>query len=607
MSLLDFAMPVAAAILLIVFFSGLPLLSSCRLPRAPRRERFSRADALLIAGITAAYAFVAFWQLGNTDSPETFVEMAGQEYVLTLPEPAAPERLMLFAGVGSGGYTVQVSFDGEEYTTVHNYEQNYVSVLKWESLTLFDVREPICALRISCGYGTPWLGELVLLDENGQSIPLRCPEQPALCDEADTVPQSQNFMNSSYFDEIYHARTAWEHLNRVWPYEISHPPLGKEILSLGILLFGMTPFGWRFSGTLFGVLMLPVMYLLLKRLFSGKTVPALGTLVFASDFMHFVQTRIATIDTYGVFFILLMYLFMFLYLKEHSLGALALCGLSFGLGVASKWTGLYAGAGLAVLWLGDWLLRASDARAAALCVDTQGEAQPEPPAGDPVSLSAFLGNVGFCLLFFVLLPCLIYYFSYLPYGAAKGLSPFSGEYLRLVLDNQRFMFQYHAGIVAEHPYSSRWYQWLLNIRPILYYLEYFNDGTRSSICAMLNPALCWAGFLSVFVLLYTVFFRRDRLAAFILVGFLAQLLPWVFISRLTFAYHYFPSSVFLVLALGYVFALMRDNRRRYLPYVLGFTGVSLLLFALFYPVLSGRPVDDLLSSRLLQWLPTWPL
>lgn len=77
-------------------------------------------------------------------------------------------------------------------------------------------------------------------------------------------------MNSTYFDEIYHARTAWEHLNGVYPYEITHPPLGKIIISIGIALFGMTPFGWRFSGTLFGVLMLPVIYIFAKGSSAGR-------------------------------------------------------------------------------------------------------------------------------------------------------------------------------------------------------------------------------------------------------------------------------------------------------------------------------------------------
>ena len=59
--------------------------------------------------------------------------------------------------------------------------------------------------------------------------------------------------------------------------------------------------------------MLPLLYIFIKNLFGKTLVAACGTIVFAFDFMHFVQTRIATIDTYGVLFILLMFYFMYRY------------------------------------------------------------------------------------------------------------------------------------------------------------------------------------------------------------------------------------------------------------------------------------------------------
>ena len=601
MSILVYALPIAAALLLIAFFSCLPDLRHGRLPHAPSR-RLSSADAVILAVIMLLYGAVAFYELGNTRSPESFEQMEGRTATLSLDGDAAPAELWLFPGVSPGDYEIEVSADGESFVPAGSFQQDYVAVLKWGSVPLMEAPQPVRFVRVRCSSGAPFLGELAVKDAAGTVLPVRC-DIPALCDENDTVPEKMDFHNSTYFDEIYHARTAWEHLNGVWPYEISHPPLGKEILSLGVLLFGMTPFGWRFSGTLFGVLMLPVLYLLLKRLFGGREVPALGTVVLAADFMHFTQTRIATIDTYGVFFILLMYLFMWIWLEEEKTWALALCGLSFGLGAASKWTGLYAGLGLGVLWLLHWIGKFLSARSSC---HTEADRPKDPPVSAPV-LPAFLKNVGLCLVFFVVLPCLIYYFSYLPYGRALGVGPFTKRYLETVLDNQRFMFTYHAGIVAEHPYSSRWYQWLLDIRPILYYLEYLPEGRHRAIAAFLNPALCWGGLLSLFVLLYAAVWRRDRKAAFLLLGYLAQLLPWVLIRRLTFAYHYFPCSVFLVLALGYVFALMREGRRRWLCWAIPFTAVSLGLFWLFYPVLSGAPMLSRYSTVFLKWLPTWPL
>ena len=591
MFLIDYALPLAAALLLILFFSGLPALKTCALPAPQSRQttRMGRIDWLLALLITGVYALTAFWNLGDKTAPQTFVSMAAQTVEVELPEATPLGDMWIYPGVGQGSYAIDFSADGAQWEHALDFQQGHVEVLKWTRLQPEIVSAP-ARIRIACTAGSPWLGELVLLDEAGRVVPLRC-TAPALCDEADTLPAEESFMNSTYFDEIYHARTAWEHLHGIWPYEISHPPLGKLIIALGIRLFGMTPFGWRFMGTLFGVLMLPVMYLFLKKLFGGCAVPALGTLVFASDFMHYVQTRIATIDTYGVFFILLMYLCMYVYWERESLPALALSGLFFGLGAASKWTCIYAGGGLAVLWALHWAFQLHSHR-----------------EEDLRTLAAAFGkNVLFCLLFFVAVPCLIYYLSYLPYGQAEGAPLFSRAYTKLVLDNQRFMFSYHVGVTAEHPYSSRWYQWLLDIRPILYYLHYFEDGTRSSICAFVNPALCWGGLLSLFVLLFMALARRDRRAGFLLIGFLAQLLPWIFIRRLTFAYHYFPSSVFLVLALGYVFTLMRDSTPRWHLYVGAFALGSVALFLLFFPALSGLPVDNELAGICMGWLPTWPL
>ncbi len=575
-----YSLPILTVLLLTLFFLSLPDLRSCALTDPDKaRHRLGRADAVIMAVIMLLYALVAFWKLGNTESPESFVNMENRTESIELDiSGGTVTHLMVYEGVGIGSYSITYS-DGSATYDIAELTQSHADVLKWHDVAI-NYYLTGGTIYIS-GTGNVWLGEVVALDVDGNVVGA-VSSASELCDEQSLCPDRQTYMNSTYFDEIYHARTAWENLNGVYPYEITHPPLGKIIISIGITLFGMTPFGWRFSGTFFGVLMLPVIYIFAKRLFGGKAVPAACTLVLASDFMHFVQTRIATIDTYAVFFILLMYLFMYGFITTGSRRELALSGIFFGIGAASKWTCIYAGAGLAVIWL--------------IYVIREAKAQ-------RLDMRCFWKLCGFCVIFFVLIPCLIYYFAYIPYGTARGISPFSAEYLRMVLDNQSYMFNYHSGIVAEHPYSSRWYQWVLDIRPILYYLEYFNDGTHSSFGAFLNPALCWGGLLSLFVLIYTAIFRRDRCAGFILLGYLAQLIPWLFVTRITFEYHYFPCSVFLVLSLGYCFNLMRHNLRHWKWYVSGFVTLSIALFVMFYPALSGKPVA---ATGLLSWLPTWP-
>ena len=572
---------IAAVLFITAFFLSLPELRYCGLTEPDREKyRLGRTDALIMAVITLLYSAVAFCKLGNTASPETFTELGAHSAEIDLDaDGGAVTHLMLFTGVGIGDYRVEYSTDGQDSYVLGEFEQSHAEVLKWINLPL-DYQVTGGTVTITAT-GNVWLGEVVPLTADDQIVSASA-SRPELCDEQELCPEKQTYMNSAYFDEIYHARTAWEHLNGVSPYEITHPPLGKIIIGLGIALFGMTPFGWRFSGTFFGVLMLPIVYVFAKKMFGGKSVPAACMLLMATDFMHFTQTRIATIDTYSVFFILLMYLFMYLFVSGGKKRDLALSGVFFGLGAASKWTCLYAGAGLAVIWA-VWVIREAD----------QGR----------LDLRGFFRNCGFCLIFFVIVPCLIYYFAYIPYGIAGGKQIFSREYLRMALNNQAYMFNYHSGVNATHPYSSRWYQWMLDIRPILYYLEYLPDGTRSSFGAFVNPLLCWGGLLGLFALVYLAAVRRDRCSLFILIGYLAQLVPWMFVTRITFEYHYFPCTVFLILTLGRIFSLFRLNEKRWKLCVGGFVLASLAVFIMFYPALSGKPFT---GGDQLMWLPTWP-
>ncbi|MBQ6466196.1 MAG: phospholipid carrier-dependent glycosyltransferase [Oscillospiraceae bacterium] len=608
----SYLFPILAALLIVLFYLGLPELKTCALPPAERGRRGGPREGAFLALLTLAYAALAFFRLGDAQAPQSFRAFEGDSLTLELAEPAPVGGLTLYTGVVPGSYIFELSPDGEVWLPAGEYSQGYADLLKWQTPALTAPELPVRYLRVT-GYDGAELGELALLGPSGEALPWLTASE--LTDEQALVPPEPDYLNSCYFDEIYHARTAVEHLRGMRPYEISHPPLGKLLIGLGIRLFGQTPFGWRFMGTLFGVLMLPALWLFARRLFGGGLVPGCCAALLAADFMHFTQTRIATIDSYAVFFILLMYAFFWLWLSEGSLPALALSGLCFGLGAATKWICLYASLGLGFAWLCRWIgafvNSGSKPKGANKAPKKKGTPHQSPaatasPQGEAL-LSEFFKNVAFCLVFFVLIPALIYCLSYLPYAAPRGVRPFSGAYFRMVWDNQVYMFRYHAGVDATHPYSSRWYQWMLDIRPILYYLKYYPDNVRSSFGAWLNPILCWSGLLALFVLGYTAVFRRDRKAAFLLLGYFAQLSPWLFITRITFAYHYFACSLFLVLALGYVFSLMREAgvpgwRAR----AVGLCALSAAVFALFYPAVSGALVDNTLATGLLKWLPTWP-
>ena len=114
------------------------------------------------------------------------------------------------------------------------------------------------------------------------------------------------------------------------------------------------------------------------------------TALFALDFMHYTQTRIATIDSYSVFFIMLMYYFMYRYTETNynrqplkkSLLPLALTGLAFGLGASTKWLCIYAGAGLAVILGIQMVKRYNEYRYARIALaEDSGTTIPPKPVG----------------------------------------------------------------------------------------------------------------------------------------------------------------------------------------------------------------------------------
>lgn len=628
MSKLTLVFPIALILLLLMLFGEFlrialrrdALAEGAQLDSQParlgffrRRYPMERRDIIAVLVIMIVYGAVAFTGLGDNTAPESFCRFveSGRYVQIELDEETEISGILYYSGLYHGAsYYFQFSADGENWTDVSTMEQGHADLFKWHDVELGETNQSTKYVRIISG-GLLEMGELALYDGGGNLVPTFSMTYDEGCtplfDEQDTVPaEGETYLNSSYFDEIYHARTAYENITEVYPYEITHPPLGKLIISVGIRIFGMTPFGWRFMGTLFGVLMLAFLYVFLKNMFGSTAIAVCGTLLFAFDFMHYVQTRIATIDTYAVFFILGMYFFMYRYITVDRDDPLVpawrwrvplfFCGLFFGLGAASKWTVIYGGAGLAVIWGLRWIFRGRD------LIGCGRKKQ---------FFTEFTGDVGLCLLVFIVMPCLIYYVSYYPYGKASGMSGismfFDADYLETVISNQKYMLNYHVGVDATHPYSSNWYQWIVDARPILYYVDYTTDTTKSTFAAFFNPFVCWAGLLAMIGMAVLVVKKKDGKAMFILLGYLAQLVPWLLVSRVVFIYHYFPCLIFLVLAICHAFDIVRQRVASWRKPVYGLTGLSVGLFAVFYPVLSGIEVPVWYTHYFLKWfLDAWP-
>jgi 4-amino-4-deoxy-L-arabinose transferase-like glycosyltransferase len=104
------------------------------------------------------------------------------------------------------------------------------------------------------------------------------------------------------FDEVYYARAAEEYLRHVDVFEFTHPPLTKLVITLSTMIFGDTPYGWRFGNVVVGALTVGVLYAFAKRLLGSTWLATVAALFLVFDGFHYVQSRIATPEITVAFF-----------------------------------------------------------------------------------------------------------------------------------------------------------------------------------------------------------------------------------------------------------------------------------------------------------------
>ena len=352
---------------------------------AENGRRMTKRDYIVLFVLLAVYSVVAFLNLGSVSSPETvWTADPGTTVIIDLGDTYDVTELRFYGSIAEGDleiYDESAFIDGfftpGQTEPLEVFEQENGDMYKWTELST-DTETRYLILYVASGKIS--MNEIAVLD--GDALLPATVYNPTggaekLTDEQSKIALNHTYLDDMYFDEIYHARTAYEIIknddlyfnegldavkqNGYSIYEWTHPSLGKLFIAVGIRIFGMTPFGWRFAGTFFGVLILAVLYVFAKRIFRRTDYAFVTAALFQADGMHFAQTRIATIDTYALFFTLLMFLFMGDYIAEDfekrpywkKLVMLGLSGLMFGLGTSSKWTCLYSGAGLAVLYFTD--------------------------------------------------------------------------------------------------------------------------------------------------------------------------------------------------------------------------------------------------------------
>ncbi|HIJ87193.1 MAG TPA: phospholipid carrier-dependent glycosyltransferase [Desulfuromonadales bacterium] len=570
------------------------------------QEKVERRDMAVMGALAAVCLLVSLFNLGGHHAPETgrLAATSGEFITVEFGREVDLSRIYYYCGINNREgddkqYTFAARTSSGAFETVTSFVKKDSNTWKYREVAIRTT-----AVRLVANAPGSRLNELAFV-EKGSRTPLtglkigatnftnsRFGKPENLIDEQTAFEYAPSFRTGFYFDEIYHARTAWEMLNLIEPYETTHPPLGKTLIAAGIAVFGMNPFGWRSVGALFGVALVPLMYLLGLKLFRNRFYAFCTSFLMLVEFMRFAQTRVAVIDVYGVFFILIIYYLLLDLFPEKGetsrrsvTRTIFLAGIAFGVGAACKWIVLYAGCGMALLAV----LRT--------LADLRCRNYPESRS----AVTFVLQRIGLCLIAFGAVPAVIYLLAYIPFLLIPG----PGHELADVFRIQAHMLDYHRTLKATHPFSSAWWTWPLNLYPMWMYTgEGLSTGTASSIVSFGNPAVFWVGVPAVAATAVHAIRTRDSKSGVILLALICQYLPWIGINRMAFIYHFFSTVPFMILCIVTALKSAENCCPHFRRVTWGYLGIAAGLFIIFYPVLSGMHISrDYIA--MLKWFPTW--
>lgn len=551
-----------------------------------KTRRITKKDVILILIITTIYAIVSFINLGTFTNPQTFwkTESKGDSVVFKIEQGKTNvSNIRFYSGVDFGNYNLYVSYDGINYAKPLEIKTN--KVFAWQDFGLTGDFEYI---KLEGKKEGIYLGEFALYDNSGNKLKLTPIDENSklILDEQDTVPEEISYLNSTYFDEIYFARTAYEHQHNLPIYEWTHPPLGKLLMAIPMLFMGMTTFAYRLMGNIAGILMIPTIYVFAKMMFKETKFGVLAALIMAADGMHFVQSRLGTADGFLVLFIMLEYLFMYKYIISEDkplkkrLWSLFWSGLFMGLAIAVKWSGVFAGIGLALVFFFYTGIK--------IFVHKK-----KWKKEDTIIIIS-------CFGFFVVIPIAIYLLSYIPFYIVENAYI---KDFKTFIEWQQYMYKYHHDLVATHPYSSMWYTWPITKQSVLYWVGTTSEGAITRIALLGNPVIWWFSIPCMIYTLFAAIKTRKFKYWFLIIPIICMMASYVGIDRIMFLYHYFPVLPFVMLTIVAFIKWVGDiTKHDFLIYI--FVAVIIIVFIQFYPIYSGFPTSAKYLKE-LQWLKTW--
>lgn len=420
------------------------------------------------------------------------------------------------------------------------------------------------------------------------------------------------------FDEVHFGKFVSAYFTQEYYFDI-HPPLGKMMIAgfakiAGLDFGGRTPdaifsqigdqmdknalFVLRFLPALFGALFVVLIYKLLLLFGLSRNSAFLGAslVIFENSFLS--QSKFILVDIFLMFFGFSALYFFMLSRKYADFNAKNVLFLVFSSTFAAmafsvKWTGL-SFLGIILVWIFISFLK-----------------------NRPKKFSRLLAKG----VIFTIIPLLVYLYIFYIHFALLPKSGFGNGYMspafqktlsgNSILENvsplnfgQKFielnsaMYTYNKNITAQHPFSSKWYQWPLGQKPIWYWSK--NLGTSEQNLYLLGNPIVWllvliSAFFPIFALIIPKIRKKLPKTIFILLfAYFANLLPYIFIGRVTFLYHYLPSLTFGII----IFSILADKlivKFRLAIYLTVFI-FALAAFAAVLPLTYGFPLPSSVIS-----------
>lgn len=459
------------------------------------------------------------------------------------------------------------------------------------------------------------------------------------------------------FDETYYVKDAWTLLNvgyeAVWEPEVDqdfaagdvsrystdpsfvvHPQVGKWVVAAGLRLFGADdPVGWRFGVAIAGILTVLLLVRAGRRLLGSTALAAIAGTALAIDGSAIVHSRIALLD--GILGMWLVAAFAALLVdRDRTRARLAaatgppraptrfgpglgprpwriVAGVMLGLALGTKWSAIWFVAVFGLLTVG-W--DASARYRAGVRRWWQGTLLRD-------AVPAFVA--------IVVVAAVTYVASWLSWFRARGWGrewaatqepSWIPEWLRSLWFTHEKIWEFHTGLVAEHPYSAHPITWLLQLRPTAFWYNPVSGPSAEcpvkdctqTITSLGNPLIWWLATAALVACVWWAVRRRDGVAAAVVTGVAAGWLPWfAYDDRPVFTFYAVAFLPWLALGLAWGVGRLltwsrgdpvREQRVSTVLIVLG--ALTLALSAIMYPLWTGQVIPVQLW-QIRQWLPGW--